>query len=468
MLFSSNVFLLAFLPIVITLNFFIKTKYSNYLLLVSSLLFYAWGEPVYVLLMIFSVAMNWIFGLLINRSVTRTKKLLLVLCIILNLLLLGYFKYYNFFANSFNSFLGTQFIPLKNIALPIGISFFTFQALSYVIDLYRGNCKVQKSFLNLTLYVSFFPQLIAGPIVRYSDIDEQISNRSVTVEKFSFGFRRFLYGLGKKIIISNIMAEMADKIFSLPTEQLTTVTAWLGAICYTMQIYYDFSGYSDMAIGLGKIFGFDFLENFNYPYLSCSIREFWQRWHISLGTWFREYVYIPLGGNRKGNVRTYFNLIAVFFLTGMWHGASWTFIIWGLYHGFFQILERLKLKNFLSKHRIISRIYCLIVVVFGWVLFRSETLKGGLSYITHMIMPWHYNLSEMFAFSVDINVRPILIIFIAIIGCGLIQKLSCKFTKLSNKWKYSKLEFVYLGFVFIYCLILLSAGTYNPFIYFRF
>lgn len=467
MLFSSNIFLLAFLPIVILLNFFIKTKYSNYLLLVSSLLFYAWGEPIYVILMIFSVALNWSFGLWINKA-KKNKKLILTLCIVLNLALLGYFKYYNFFGNSINTLFGAEIIPFKNIALPIGISFFTFQALSYVIDLYRGDCKLQKNLLNLALYVSFFPQLIAGPIVRYSDIDEQISNRTVSIDKFSLGFRRFLYGLGKKIIISNMMAEIADNIFNLPLTQLTTVTAWLGAICYTMQIYYDFSGYSDMAIGLGKIFGFDFLENFNYPYLSRSIREFWQRWHISLGTWFREYVYIPLGGNRKGKLRTYFNLIAVFFLTGMWHGASWTFIVWGLYHGFFQILERLKLNKFLSKHKIISRIYCLFVVVFGWVFFRSETLRGGISYILHMVCPWRYSFADMFTLSVDITAKHIVILILAIIGCGLLQVISQKFKTLSDKWKNSKLEFIYISLVFIYCLILLAAGTYNPFIYFRF
>lgn len=266
-----------------------------------------------------------------------------------------------------------------------------------------------------------------------------------------------------------MMAEMADTVFALPMENLTTVTAWLGAVAYTMQIYYDFSGYSDMAIGLGKIFGFDFLENFDYPYLSCSIHEFWQKWHISLGTWFREYVYIPLGGNRKGKLRTYCNLIIVFFLTGMWHGASWTFIFWGLYHGFFQIIERVKLKTFLSKHKILSRIYCMIVVTFGWVLFRSESLLSSVRYILRMIFPWRYGFSNMFTFSIELTNKHILILIVAFIGCGLLQAaLSGKLSKLTQKWKYSKLEVLYLGFVFMYCLILLAAGTYNPFIYFRF
>ena len=467
MLFSSNIFLLAFLPAVIILNTLIKPKYSNYLLLIASLLFYAWGEPIYVLLMLFSVLLNWSFGLWIEKA-QKGRQLLLTICVLLNLSILGFFKYYNFFAGSFNSLLGAEIIALKNIALPIGISFFTFQALSYVIDLYRGNCKVQKNVLSLALYVSFFPQLIAGPIVRYSDIDEQITNRTVSLEKFAIGFRRFLYGLGKKIIISNMMAELADNIFGLPMEELTTATAWIGALAYTMQIYYDFSGYSDMAIGLGKIFGFDFLENFNYPYLSSSIHEFWQRWHISLGTWFREYVYIPLGGNRKGKLKTYRNLIAVFFLTGMWHGASWTFILWGLYHGFFQIIERLKLKNFLSKHKVISKIYCLLVVIFGWVLFRSETLIGSIRYILRMLVPWKYGFSNMFNLSVELTNKHIFTFILAFIGCGLLQSFSNKIPKISKKWKYSKLETLYLGLLLIYCLILLTAGTYNPFIYFRF
>ena len=467
MLFSSSIFLWLFLPAVIIGNFLIGKKYSNYLLLAASLLFYAWGEPIFVLLMLFSIAMNWSFGLLIDK-ICKGRKLALILCIAGNLLLLGYFKYFNFFADTINLLLGRQWIANRSISLPIGISFFTFQALSYVIDLYRGNCKVQKSILNLALYVSFFPQLIAGPIVRYSDIDTQISNRSVSAEKFALGLRRSLYGLGKKIILSNCMAELADAIFVLPHFRLTTASAWLGAIAYTLQIYYDFSGYSDMAIGLGWIFGFDFLENFNYPYLSRSIREFWQRWHISLGTWFREYVYIPLGGNRKGKARTYCNLTAVFFLTGMWHGASWNFVAWGLYHGAFQILERLGFDRFLKKHTILARIYCLLVVVLGWVLFRLESLTDGLRYIARMVMPWRYDLAKMFRIPNELDLHSILLLFLAIIGCGVIQCLGAKLPKLTEKWKYSYWELGFLALIFVYCMILLAAGTYNPFIYFRF
>jgi len=467
LLFSSSVFLMVFLPLVTVLNFVIKNKYRNILLLIASLIFYAWGEPVYVLLMLLSIAINWSFGIFISKYEKR-KKILLAVCIILNLALLGYYKYYNFFVDTINNVLGFEAVAARQIALPIGISFFTFQALSYVIDLYRGDCKLQKNVLNLALYVSFFPQLIAGPIVRYSDVDKQILERTITLEKFGIGFRRFLYGLGKKIIISNTMAEIADGIFAIAFPELNTTTAWLGAIAYTFQIYYDFSGYSDMAIGLGKMFGFDFLENFRYPYLSRSIQEFWQRWHISLGTWFREYVYIPLGGNRKGKVRTYINLITVFFLTGMWHGASWSFVVWGLYHGAFQIFERIGLKKFLSKHNIISRIYTLLVVVVGWVMFRAETLSDSIRFLLRMFMPWRYGLENMFTLPNNLTLYNGFILILAVIGCGLLQSIFNKTPKLSSKWKFSIVELIYLGLICVLCMAFLAAGTYNPFIYFRF
>jgi len=467
LLFSSSVFLWLFFPAVVIFNFLLNIKFSNYLLLTASLLFYAWGEPVYVLLMLFSIIMNWTFGMLIAKA-DRGRKICLALCITANLLLLGYYKYFNFFANTMNDLTGSQWISARNIALPIGISFFTFQALSYVIDLYRGNCNVQKNMLNLALYISFFPQLIAGPIVRYADIDEQIGNRSVSKEKFALGLRRFLYGLGKKVVLSNCMAEIADAIFGLQLAELTTSSAWLGAVAYTMQIYYDFSGYSDMAIGLGLIFGFHFLENFNYPYLSRSIREFWQRWHISLGTWFREYVYIPLGGNRNGSIRTYVNLFIVFFLTGMWHGASWNFVAWGLFHGVFQIIERLGLNKFLKKHNILGHIYCLLVVVFGWVFFRLESLTDGIRYILRMILPWRYCYMDMFALPRELTIRNSLFLLLAIIGSGMIQHLGSRIPGLARRWKYSILELVFLMLLFAYCMILLASGTYNPFIYFRF
>ena len=363
---------------------------------------------------------------------------------------------------------GGEVFRARDIALPIGISFFTFQALSYVIDLYRGNCKVQKNVLNLALYVSFFPQLIAGPIVRYKDIDEQIQYRQMTMDRFTIGLRRFVYGLSKKVIISNCCAEIADQLFALDLKMLTTTGAWIAAILYTLQIYYDFSGYSDMAIGLGKIFGFDFLENFNYPYVSRTIHEFWQRWHISLGGWFKEYVYIPLGGNRKGKLRTYLNLCAVFFLTGMWHGASWNFIVWGLYHGFFQIVERLGLEKILKRYNIFSHLYCLFTVVIGWVLFRVESLSVGLRIIARMLMPWRYNFCEWGELSTLFSIRKVLIICLGIIGAGIVQYLAKKNPRLVKRWKYSYLEGLFCTIILLYSIMLLVSGTYNPFIYFRF
>lgn len=314
MVFSSAIFLWLFLPIVFGMNYLITIidkKYSNFFLVVASLIFYAWGEPRFVVLMLISIFINWFVGKLIDRG--GQKRAALLIGIAINLLILGYYKYAKFFVQIINPISNRQVVPEPNVELPIGISFFTFQALSYLIDVYRGNTKAQNNLVNLALYISFFPQLIAGPIVKYKDINEQIENRIITGDRIAEGFRRFVYGLSKKVLVSNVLALSVDTIFSMNIDCISGISAWIGAILYTFQIYYDFSGYSDMAIGLGKMFGFDFLENFNYPYLSCSIREFWRRWHISLSTWFKQYVYIPLGGNRKGRIRTYVNLFIVFF-----------------------------------------------------------------------------------------------------------------------------------------------------------
>lgn len=470
MLFSSMIFLWLFLPFTVIVNSLLNPRYSNVFLLIMSLLFYAWGEPVYVLLMLVSIIINWSAGLLIGK-VKRGKGALLGLDVILNLAILGVFKYYDFAAGSINSLFGREILEIKNIALPIGISFFTFQALSYVIDLYRGRCLVQKNILNLALYISFFPQLIAGPIVRYSDIAQQIRSRRMTTEGFTVGFRRFIYGLGKKVIISNCMAQIADKVFALGGAELTTLSAWIGAFAYMMQIYYDFSGYSDMAIGLGKIFGFDFLENFNYPYLSRSIREFWKRWHISLGTWFREYVYIPLGGNRKGKLITVVNLLIVFLLTGLWHGANWTFVVWGLYHGLFQMIERLGFGKLLKKAGILANLYSLIVVLFGWVLFRADSISYALEYAHHMVAPWKYGFENaLFVRPLFLlSVRDILIFAVAVLGAGPVQAITKKLLpRIHEKWKMSLAEIPFLTAILVYCIMLLASGTYNPFIYFRF
>ena len=470
MLFSSMTFLWLFLPFTVVVNSLLNPRYSNLFLLIMSLLFYAWGEPIYVALMLLSILINYLCGRWIDKA-KRGRGAILALDAMLNLGILGFFKYAGFFASSVNFLFGREAIPVITLPLPIGISFFTFQALSYVIDVYRKKCSVQKNILNLALYISFFPQLIAGPIVRYSDIEKQIASRQMTTEGFSVGFRRFVYGLSKKVIISNCLAQIADKVFALSAGELTTISAWIGAISYMMQIYYDFSGYSDMAIGLGKMFGFDFLENFRYPYLSKSIHEFWQRWHISLGTWFKEYVYIPLGGNRKGKILTYINLSVVFLLTGLWHGANWTFVLWGVYHGLFQIIERMGGAKLLKKAGVFANLYCLIVVLFGWVLFRADSVSHALAYAGYMVAPWKYGLEN--ALHVRplfvLNVKSMIVFVIAVLGAGPVQAISKKvMPRVSEKWKMSVIEIPFVAALLVYCILLLASGTYNPFIYFRF
>ncbi|SHI78206.1 alginate O-acetyltransferase complex protein AlgI [Butyrivibrio fibrisolvens DSM 3071] len=468
MVFSSMTFLWIFLPIVFVLSLVVRNiKVQNIILLIFSLLFYAWGEPAYLLILLASVIMNWGLGLLME-SLPEHKKGVLVLSLIGNIGIIGYFKYCNFILGTIDAVLPIS-LPRYDIALPIGISFFTFQAMSYIIDLYRGQYKAQKSLLNLALYISFFPQLIAGPIVKYKDIEEQILNRNACLEKRATGFRRFIYGLGKKVIISNVLAQVVDTIYGMNLGDISASMAWLAAICYMLEIYYDFSGYSDMAIGLGRMFGFEFLENFNYPYISASIKEFWRRWHISLSSWFRDYLYIPLGGNRKGINRTYLNLIIVFAVTGLWHGASWTFVIWGLYHGFFLIIERMGFGKILDKSRIVGTIYSLFVVIIGWVFFRADDLHFALAFIKRMVLPWRYGPAGAIIGTI-VTTKTLIILVIGIIAAGPFQKLfEIKgLDKVSVKWKNSMIEAVYLLAVLFYCILLLANDTYNPFIYFRF
>lgn len=466
MVFSSAIFLLLFLPIVFVFNFICKKEFSNILLLIASLIFYAWGEPYLVLLMIVSIILNWIIGKAIDRTDGRqTKKIILATGVIIDLLLLGYYKYAGFLVSTISFIVGKELLPVPEITLPIGISFFTFQAISYIVDVYRGDTECSPKLVNVALYISFFPQLIAGPIVKYRDINKQIEDRLITWEGVSHGFKRFIYGLAKKVLISNVLGMCVDTIYSYEISTIDTKAAWIAAIAYTFQIYYDFSGYSDMAIGLGKMFGFDILENFNYPYLSKSISEFWRRWHISLGSWFREYVYIPLGGNRKGEVRKYLNLTVVFLLTGLWHGADFSFILWGAYHGFFSIIERLRLKNILNKTKVLSTIYCLLTVNFGWVLFRADDTIMGLRMIARMIMPWRYG---QIGISVDnyFDIKTLFMAICAFIGAGLLKK--CVPETIANKWNDSVVEAVYCVGLLILCLASIASNTYNPFIYFQF
>ena len=462
MIFSSTLFLFIFLPVTLLAYYAIPAKYlkaRNIVLLCASLIFYAWGEPKNIILMLASIVFNYVFGLLIGKYYDSPgkKKLVLVLSVVFNIGMLGYFKYWNLFT----------FGKLWDVALPIGISFYTFQIMSYVIDVYRGEVDVQRSPFKLGLYITLFPQLIAGPIVRYADIELQLSNRKTDLKLFASGVRRFIVGLSKKVLIANVVAITADTIFTMDTRP--AATAWLGAICYALQIYFDFSGYSDMAIGLGRMFGFEFLENFNYPYISASVQEFWRRWHMSLSTWFRDYLYIPLGGNRRGNLRTYINLVIVFACTGFWHGASWSFLIWGLYHGFFLVIERLGFRRVLDKlPKFIGHIYTLLVVLFGWVLFRADNIGIAIRYMGDMLnfgdFGWAHAMSQLD----NLRVITIIVGFIASVPViGFIKKQLEKRGE-QGEATISVLSTAVCAVMFCFAIVCLTGSDYNPFIYFRF
>ena len=464
MVFSSAVFLLLFLPIVFVGNLLVK-KYSNFFLLLASLFFYAWGEPYLVLLLMFSILLNWSIGLGLSKTTGTVRKILLLSGIICDLGILVFYKYAGFLAEIIYAISGKALIPVFNTTLPIGISFFTFQALSYIIDVYKGDTDASVNPVNTALYISFFPQLIAGPIVKYRDINKQIEKRSISITDVSDGFKRFIYGLGKKVLIANVLGMCVDTIYTYDITAIDCRTAWIGAIAYTFQIYYDFSGYSDMAIGLGKMFGFSIPENFRYPYLSHSISEFWRRWHISLGSWFKEYVYIPLGGNRKGTARTYINLILIFILTGLWHGADMSFIIWGLFHGLFIILERIGLKKLLDRSKILSVVYTFFIVNIGWVLFRADDTLSGLTYISKMILPPN-NPDVNIALWNYMDNKTVFVFICALAGMGIIKTLTPE--KIKKLWNNSVIEAVYCVCVLLLCLASIAADTYNPFIYFQF
>lgn len=477
MLFSSLIFLFVFLPIVLGIYFIVFKKSmlaKNMLLLFASLFFYAWGEPKFVLVMILSIIVNYIFGRIIDqkRIGGGYAKLYLCLSIIFNIGILFIFKYLNFTISNINNVFG-DIIPQTNIVLPIGISFFTFQAMSYVIDVYRGTVKVQKNLLYLALYISFFPQLIAGPIVRYSDIEEQISNRSVTFDDFSEGVRRFLIGISKKVILANNFALIADEAFSnIGEETLSISFAWLGSIAYTLQIFFDFSAYSDMAIGLGRMFGFRFLENFNYPYISSSVSEFWRRWHISLGMWFRDYVYIPLGGSHVENklllVR---NLFIVWSLTGIWHGANWTFILWGLLYFMLLTFEKLTGIPKIFKHKfskLIYGVFTFLCVNIGWVIFRADNISQAFNYLKVMAGIGNVELSNSL-FNQYLGEYWVFILIGIIYSTSIFYYLRNKIrlNKRMNKIAEYTAMVVY-NFLFIISVSYLVMGAYNPFIYFNF
>jgi alginate O-acetyltransferase complex protein AlgI len=483
MVFSSPLFLFLFLPVVLTVYVWLPgTKARNFWLLLMSLAFYAWGEVGFILLLLASTLMNYGLGLWVERGHTAAgRKLAIAVAICANIGLLAFFKYANFAVHLLNSalhFCGLGPVNAPHIPLPIGISFFTFHALSYVMDIYRRKWKAATDPKSVALYIFFFPQLIARPILRWSSIGPQLLERAMSRDQFADGIRRFAGGLAKKVLIANTVALPADQIFSLPSNQLSAPVAWFGILCYTLQIYFDFSGYSDMAIGMGKMFGFTFMENFQHPYLSQSIREFWRRWHISLSTWFRDYLYIPLGGNRVSETRTYLNLIVVFFLCGLWHGASLTFVAWGLYHGLFLALERTRWGVILEKlPQTLRHLYAIFAVMMGWVIFRADSFaKAG-----HFFQAL-FGLGDVpFAQSLPIYTTSQVIwaIAFAIPFCGpLWGRIREEFAKLGRGTiaarfplvgAYgSSLEILLIVALFLISSAWLAAGTYNPFIYFRF
>lgn len=473
MVFSSSVFLMAFLPLTLLVYFLVPARFvkaRNAVLLACSLAFYGWGEPKYILVMVFSIMFNYVLGLLIGKQIKQEDKHrakpMLIFCVLGNLALLGVFKYTDFVLDTVNRLTSAGFV-LPGIALPIGISFYTFQTMSYVIDVYRGKVEAQRDLVTFGSYVTLFPQLIAGPIVRYSDVAVMLTGRKTNIEQIAEGVRRFIIGFGKKVLLANQIYVVWKELSAM--ENLSVAAAWLGAAAFTFQIYFDFSGYSDMAIGLGKIFGFDYLENFNYPYISRSITEFWRRWHMSLSSWFKEYVYIPLGGNRKGLSRQLINISIVWILTGLWHGASWNFVMWGLYYGIILIIEKLGLLKLLDKcPAIICHIYSLIVIVIGWVIFAVEDLGDAACYIGMMFGNTGTFVDDPFIYFLESRIW---LLIACAIGSTPLPRMVCSFIC----EKFSKRE-VLLGImetalfmgIMVLSVAFLVSGSYNPFLYFRF
>lgn len=473
MVFSSVIFLMCFLPITLIVYYAIPKKLKNFWLLLMSLVFFAWGQPQYLWIILFSIFINYIGGNAVYRlrklGKTKICRLTFIFTIILNLSVLFCYKYAGFTMGIINGiFKGA--INIKEVVLPIGISFFTFQGMSYVIDVYKGNVTGQKNILTIALYITLFPQLVAGPIVRYNSIEHEFKDRECSIDDITYGAKRFIIGLFKKVAIANTMAGMADAIWANILEN-TPVTAWIGILAYTLQIFFDFSGYSDMAIGLGRMFGFHFMENFNLPYISKSIREFWRRWHISLGSWFRDYVYIPLGGGEK---HVYFNLLMVFFLTGLWHGAAWQFILWGLWHGIFMLIERAAAKrNFklnlpLKLKAALSHLYTMFVVIIGWVFFRASSLSGAIIYLKTMF-GFTNTGNPGFSALFYINKYTVFILILGVIlSTPMLSKVwTCVKAKVNTILSVA-VRNIGLLVMLVYSIVRIVSNTYNPFIYFRF
>ena len=468
MLFSSMTFLFVFMPLVMAVYFLSKKEIRNYVLLIASIIFYAWGEPRYLAIMIITILVNYAGAILLDKHYSSRQRLWIVsLTIVLDLSFLFYFKYFNFVVDNINGVLATDF-QLLDIIMPIGISFYTFQAMSYLIDVYRREVPAQKDVYKLALYIVLFPQLVAGPIVKYHDVCEQIDNRTIEFKNVIIGFKRFITGLAKKVLIANTLAEVVDKIFAQAPENLTTGVSWLGAVAYCLQLYYDFSGYSDMAIGLGLMFGFRFLENFNYPYISKSITEFWRRWHISLATWFKLYLYIPLGGNRKGAVRTYWKLFAVFLVTGIWHGAAWSYVAWGIWNGIFIVIERFfgldKDKNDRWYVSAAKHVYAFFAIVWGMIIFRAESLSYAYEYICRML---HIDVTKHLPdYDYGVNNKFAIMLIVGLI-CAMPVCRNLIYIKYEHKVQRTLVN-IWLFLLFFWSTISLAASTYNPFIYFRF
>lgn len=466
MVFSSTIFLCVYLPLVLLGYYICPKKGRNLFLLIASLVFYAWGEPKYVFLMIFSILVNYIFGRLMDKNRGRQKrmKLLLVLSVVIDLGLLSVFKYTDFIITNVNAIFGSSFDLLK-IALPIGISFYTFQAMSYTIDVYRNDVRVQKNLIDFGMYITMFPQLIAGPIVRYADVQDQLAERSVTTADFSEGVMRFVVGLGKKVLLANQMGAVWSEIYALGGD-VSALMAWTGAIAYTFQIYFDFSGYSDMAIGLGRMFGFKFPENFRYPYQSVSITDFWRRWHITLSTWFKEYLYIPLGGNRCGLARQALNLLIVWSLTGFWHGAGWNFVMWGLYYFVILFIEKLFLLKALDKlPKLFSHVYALLLIVIGWVIFASDDVSVLLPYLGSMFGA-NGAVGGMDVYT--LFTKAVLLIICCVASTELPKRLFLSATGAMNEKAAFTIKSVMTIALLALSMILLIGDSYNPFLYFRF
>lgn len=473
MVFSSLLFLFLFLPVVLVLYFLVPRRFRNLVLLLVSLFFYAWGEPLYVLLMIATIIIDYIHGLLVERFQKRGQgrraRIAVISAIIINIGMLGFFKYTDFVIGNINGIFGAA-IPLLKIALPIGISFYTFQIMSYVIDVYRGDTRAQHNIISFGAYVVLFPQLIAGPIVRYRTVADQLDDRRETLPEFAEGVQRFMLGLGKKVLLANNIGLIWSQVSALDASELPVLTAWIGIIAYTFQIYFDFSGYSDMAIGLGHMFGFRFLENFNYPYMSRSITEFWRRWHISLSTWFKEYVYIPLGGNRKGFAKQIRNILVVWLLTGIWHGAAWNFVLWGVYFGILLIIEKLFLLKRLEKAPSwVGHLYTMFLVIISWVIFGFDDLGKGISFLGAMFGVGGAGLADgNSVYLLYTNLILLIILFFASMDWG--KRLWATFTqKLHARPGVVELvrNIAFIG-IFLLSVAYLVNASYNPFLYFRF